>query len=229
MNEEPIKEIQDEIPLETKETTKKCCDKKQYGFAIISLLALIGVIVLFVLYFLPKKNTTDNNTSPKTIDKVTFAYVNTDTIMAHYDFVLDVQVDLANLEKIYQNQYTTAVNNFQKEYNDYLKKGTAGLLTLDQQKKTEEQLAQKQQTVQELESKLAMQLQEEKLKRNMEVHDSIVNNIARYNKNKDYTFVFEKSYGGGLLFVNEALDITNDILTSLNKEYEVKVKAKEKE
>jgi len=149
--------------------------------------------------------------------------------MEHYDFVLDVQVDLANYEKELQNQYVSSAKAFEKEYNDYIKRATANLLTLEQQKKTEEKLALKQQSIQELEAKLSVQLQEEKLKRNMEVHDTIVNNIARYNKNKNYTFIFEKSYGGGLLFVNEAFDITNDILTSLNKEYEVILEAKEKE
>jgi len=235
MNEEPIKENQEEIPLktdeiheETKETPNKCCNKSQCILTTISVLALIGVIVLFILFFLSGKKTAEN-TSPKTVDKVTFAYVNTDTIMEHYDFVLDVQVDLANYEKVLQNQYAARVKGFEKEYNDYIKRATAGLLTLDQQKKKEEELSKKQQEISGLESQLAMQLQEEKLKRNMEVHDTIVNNIARYNKTRNYTFIFEKSYGGGLLFVNDALDITSDILKSLNKEYEEIVKAKETE
>jgi len=235
MNEEPIKENQEEIPLktdeiheETKETPNKCCNKSQCILTTISVLALIGVIVLFILFFLSGKKTAEN-TSPKTVDKVTFAYVNTDTIMEHYDFVLDVQVDLANYEKVLQNQYAARVKGFEKEYNDYIKRATAGLLTLDQQKKKEEELSKKQQEISGLESQLAMQLQEEKLKRNMEVHDTIVNNIARYNKTRNYTFIFEKSYGGGLLYVNDALDITSDILKSLNKEYEEIVKAKETE
>ena len=235
MNEEPIKENQEEIPLktdeisvETKETPKKCCNKSQCALTTISVLALIGVIVLFILFFLPNKKTTEN-TTPKTVDKVTFAYVNTDTIMEHYDFVLDVQMDLANYEKVLQNQYAARVQGFEKEYNDYIKRATANLLTLDQQKKKEEELSKKQQEISGLETQLSMQLQEEKLKRNMEVHDTIVNNIARYNKTKNYTFIFEKSYGGGLLFANEALNITSDILTSLNKEYEEILKAKENE
>ena len=228
MNEEPIKEIQEEIPAENKETPKKCCDKKQCTLTTISILALVGVIVLFILFFLPKKNTIEN-TPPKSIDNVTFAFVNTDTIWEKYDFVLDVQVDLANLEKIYQNQYATAVSNFQKEYNDYLKKGTAGLLSLNEQKATEEKLTKKQQGISEMEAQLSQKLMEAKTAKNQEVHDTIVHHIARYNKSKNYTFIFEKSFGGGLLFANEALDITNDILTGLNKEYEEISKAKKAE
>ncbi|HOV10258.1 MAG TPA: OmpH family outer membrane protein [Bacteroidales bacterium] len=235
MNQEPLNENREEIPVTNNELTqqpketpvepadspKKSCNAQQYAFTAISLLALAGVIVLFILFFRTKGNTASNITTPS-IDKITFAYVNTDTLMQDYDFVLDVQVDLSNYEKTLQGQYAARAKGFEKEYNDYIKRATAGLLTLDQQKKKEEELSKEQMAIQELESNLAMQLQEEKLKRNMEVHDTIVNTIARYNKTKNFTFIFEKSYGGGLLFVNQALDITDDILSMLNKEYEKK-------
>lgn len=208
-------------PIETSDSQKKPGNALQYALTALSILALAGVIVLFILFFRNKENSATNSTPP-TIDNISFAYVNTDTLMQDYDFVLDVQVELANFEKNLQNQYTARAKGFEKEYNDYIKRATAGLLTLDQQKKKEEELSKEQMAIQELESNLAMQLQEEKLKRNMEVHDTIVNVIARYNKTKNFTFIFEKSYGGGLLFVNQAFDITNDILNLLNKEYEKK-------
>ncbi len=229
MNEEPLTEIQENKPAEKTEAPQKCSDKKHCFTTIISLLSFAGVIVLLLLFFLHKKKTAGDDIPPKTLDNITFAFVNTDTIMEHYDFVLDVQVDLANLEKIYQNQYNTAVNNFQKEYNDYLKKGTAGLLSLNEQKQTEEKLSKKQQEIMEMEGQLSQKLLEEKTIRNLEVHDSIVNYIARYNRTKKYTFIFEESFGGALLYANDALEITKDILEGLNKEYEKIQKAKEKE
>jgi outer membrane protein len=195
-----------------------------YGLNIIS---IIGVIVLFFLFFTEGKK--PKNTPPKSLDKITYAFVNTDTLMVHYDFVLDVQVDLAKYEKILQNQYATAATSFKKDYDDYIKRASAGLLTLDQQKKKEEELGNRQQQIAEMEQNLSIQLQEEKLKRNMEVHDTIVNHIARYNQSKDYTFIFEKTYGGGLLFANPALDITSDILKGLNDEYAEKQKEKKPE
>ncbi|MEI6122478.1 MAG: OmpH family outer membrane protein [Bacteroidota bacterium] len=227
MNEESNNNLQ-EGPKVIEEK-KECCTEKKCRFSFwINIICLAGVIALFILFFLSKKQVVDT-TPPKTIGNVTFAFVNTDSLMAHYDFVLDVQVDLAKYEKILQNQYTATVTAFQKEYDDYIKRATAGLLTLDQQKKTEETLGKKQQSIGELEGKLAAQLQEEKLKRNMEVHDSIVNHIARYNKTKNYTFIFEQSYGGGLLFAHSGLDITPEILKGLNEEYTELQKKKKSE
>ncbi len=227
MNEEfndvPVNNnVYTETTIAEEPASKKCNNKRDcltFGFSIFS---LVGVIVLFVLFFTMHK--TPKMTPAKSIDKISYAFVNTDSIMAHYDFVLDVQVDLANYEKQLQAQYTNTATGFKKEYDDYIKRASAGLLSLDQQKKTEEQLSAKQQSIGEMEQNLSLQLQDAKLKRNMEVHDTIVNHIRRYNLTKDYTFIFEQSYGGGLLFANPALDITSEILKGLNEEYAKKPK-----
>jgi outer membrane protein len=224
---EELNAIVENQPVIEENQPKKSKINKNYISYGLNIISIIGVIVLFILFF--NKSKSPKNAPPKSLDKITYAYVNTDTLMAHYDFVLDVQVDLANYEKILQNQYTASASSFKKEYEDYIKRASAGLLTLDQQKKTEEQLSAKQQSISEMEQNLGMQLQEEKLKRNIEVHDSIVNHIARYNQSKDYTFIFEQSYGGGLLFANQALDITPDILKGLNEEYALRQKDKKPE
>jgi outer membrane protein len=221
MNEE-LNAIGATMPdIEEQQPEKKKLNKN-YFFYGLNIIAIIGVIVLFVLFFNKPKN--PRSTPPKSLDKITYAFVNTDSIMSNYDFVLDVQVDLAKYEKILQNQYTTAATAFKKDYDDYIKRASAGLLTLDQQKRKEEELGQRQQQIAEMEQNLGMQLQEEKLKRNMEVHDTIVNYIARYNQTKDYTFIFDKSYGGALLYANPALDITPEIQKGLNEEYAEKQK-----
>jgi outer membrane protein len=226
MNEE-LNAIGESQPIMEESTPQKSNINKNNILIGLNVVTLLAVIVLFVLFFTTAKN--PKNTPPKSLDKITYAFVNTDSLMEHYDFVLDVQVDLAKSEKILQNQYANAATTFKKDYDDYIKRASAGLLTLEQQKKKEEELGNRQQQIAEMEQTLGMQLQEEKLKRNMEVHDSIVNHIRRYNQSKDYTFIFEQSYGGGLLFANPALDITADILKGLNDEYAAQQKDKKTE
>lgn len=226
MNEE-LNAIGEPQPIMEESTPQKSKISKNTILIALNVVTILAVIVLFVLFFTTAKN--PKNTPPKSLDKITYAFVNTDTLMQHYDFVLDVQVDLAKTEKMLQNQYANAAATFKKDYDDYIKRASAGLLSLDQQKKKEEELGNRQQQIAEMEQNLGMQLQEEKLKRNMEVHDSIVNHIRRYNQSKDYTFIFEQSYGGGLLFANPALDITADILKGLNEEYAAQQKDKKPE
>lgn len=185
-----------------------------------NMLFIAGFAVMLILYFASMRNAPRNIvTGNAGVSDMKIAYVNTDSVWEQYDFVVDVKLQLAEYEKSLQDQYNSSVAAFQKEYNDYLKKGTAGMLTLDEQKKTEEKLAQKQQALAELDQKLTAQLMEEKEIRNREVHDSIVNYIARFNKTHNYSIIFEKSYGGGLLFVNDSLEITPEITRGLNEEY----------
>lgn len=194
-------------------------------FKVISIFSIIGVIILFFLVLKKDKNTTTD--SVKTVSNATFAYVNTDTINAKYDFVSDIADELTTYDQTLENQYKSSVASFKKEYDDYIKKASAGLLSLEQQKKSEEVLGAKQQAIMEMESQLAAQSQEAKVKKNMEVLDTVINFVKRYNKTKNYTFIFQQAYGGNILFANDALDITADIVKGLNDEYRKKNGTKE--
>ena len=186
-------------------------------FKVISIFSIIGVIVLFFLVL--KKDKSGNSEPLKTVSNATFAFVNTDTINSQYDFVSDIADELATYDESLESQYKSSVASFKKEYDDYIKKASAGLLSLEQQKKSEEVLGAKQQAIAEMESQLSAQSQEAKVKKNMEVLDTVINFVKRYNKTKNYTFIFQQAYGGNLLFANEALDITADIVKGLNEEY----------
>lgn len=218
MTEETINTPQpvEAAPVEQKNT--ECKSKLPLWLIILNGALLLGVAALFVLFFMSKPSNKPGNTNSDT-QNLTFAFINTDSIWSLYPFVVDMNAELAAYEKNLQDQYSGRMAAFEKEYNDYLKKGTSGQLSLDEQKKTEEKLAKKQQELTALDADLTKQLMAEKEKRNMEVHDTIVSYIARYNKSKNYSFIFERSYGGTLLYANPAFEITNDILKGLNEEY----------
>jgi outer membrane protein len=46
--------------------------------------------------------------------------------------------------------------------------------------------------------------------------------LKEYNKGKNYTFILGYQKGGGILFANDSLDITREVLDGLNKEFESK-------
>jgi outer membrane protein len=204
------------VPAEPKPSA--CKNKLSKWLIGMNAALLLAVIAIFVLHF---KNSCGKNAGPVNngTQNTTFAFINTDTVWSRYQFVEDVKGELAELEKNLQSQYSGRMSAFEKEYNDYLKKGTSGQLSLDEQKKTEEKLAKKQQELTALDGELTQQLMAEKEKRNMEVHDTIVSYIARFNKSKSYTFIFERSYGGTLLYADPALDITDEIMKGLSDEY----------
>lgn len=223
MNEEPR-----EVLAKAEEVALPKAEQKMKNhriLLIINVICLAGIIALFILFFLPKKDAPVAQGN----GEFTFAFVNTDSIMSQYAFVDDMETELSALEKRLQDQYAASVNAFQKEYNDYLKKGSAGLYTLAEQKKIEEKLAKKQESLTQLDQQLSQQLMAAKQLKTMEMHDTIVNYLKRYNESKGFTIIFEKMYGGGLLYVDPAHDITREVIEGLNKEYEQIVKNKNEE
>lgn len=195
----------------------------------ISILSLLIALTALVVVFTMGKGPKTINDNPITDGNITVAWINTDSVWEQYEFVADVKAELAIFEQNLQNQYIASVNSFQNEYNDYIKKASAYQLTLDEQKKTEEKLAKKQQALQELDAQLSQKLLDEKTARNMEVHDTIVSFVARFNTKNNYTYILERSYGGSILWADSLLEVTSAVVKGLNEEYLVIKKKKEAE
>mgnify|MGYP003313462555 FL=1 len=58
-------------------------------------------------------------------------------------------------------------------------------------------------------------LEKESLAKSAEVNQNIINYIQEFNKNAKYDFILTKM-GGNMLYSNEALDITNEVVKGLN-------------
>ena len=75
--------------------------------------------------------------------------------------------------------------------------------------------------------RLANELQSETAKFNEALHDSLEHFIAKYIKDKKYTYILTKQ-GDNMLYADPALDITKEVVAGLNKAYKGKPAAEEK-
>ena len=217
LNEQPEKTAESIVNQEKEccsTEPKKChCVYKHIFNAVVA----IAIIVLFILFFTNKKSGGGGKTA--SLDKISIAYINTDTIWEKYELVKDTKKELETIQTNMQTQYQAMVQSYQTELNNYMQKAKSYQYSLDQQKQKEEQLGKKQQEIVEMEQKLGAQLLEIKQAKNAEVHDTIVNFIRKFNKDKNYTLIMEYSYTGGLLYASDSLDITKEVIVGLNKEY----------
>jgi len=108
---------------------------------------------------------------------------------------------------------------FQKDYKAYITRAKAGLLSLNQQKATEAELTQRQQNLGKLDERLSEELMSQKEALNTVLQDTILNFIKKYNEKANYTYILEHAKLSGILFADEAFDITKDIVEGLNMEY----------
>ena len=131
------------------------------------------------------------------------AYVEVDSIMTQYKFAKEYA---AILEKKGQNIQATLA---QKQQN---------ALSREAAEQRQAALQKQNNDLQGLQQRLSNEFASEQEKYNKALHDSIANYLARYNKDKKYSIIFSKS-GDNLLYADKAYDITNEVISGLNKAY----------
>lgn len=195
-------------------------DKRVNWLIAACILLAAAVISLFVITFMKKSEAPQMDYTHKSLEgAVSIAFINSDSLWANYVFVKDKKAELAEMESKFQNQYNYLRKNFEDEYQAYIKKGSAGQLTLAQQKEAEARLGEQQKRILSLDEELSTKFAEQKAIMNQMLLDTILNFIHRYNTVTKYDFIFEYSKISGLFYANDSLDITPNIVNGLNFEY----------
>ena len=147
------------------------------------------------------------------------AYVDTDTIMAKYQYAIDLNEELLAYKDQQEKYYQQQVTAFQTDYNNYLQTGAS--LTLTQQQAKEAELKQRMEKMSTLEQELMAKVAERQLSENTKLLNAIFAFIREYNAaNQQFDVILRKSFNDTpVLYANPAMDITEEILAGLNEEY----------
>lgn len=197
---------------------------------ILSIVGLIGVIVLFVLYFsncdkkdkntsLIENGTTNSSTLNAAMKELgfTIAYVDTDRLWNNYGLVQEVQQEVVNMETLKDQQFQGIVQRLQNDFEKYLQTGSS--LSLSQQQDKEAEFKNREIQLEQQRQNLLMEVAGFRAEKNKILEDSIVNYIIRYNQTHNYTLILEKTGVNGVLYGDSSLDITSQVLEGLNAEY----------
>ena len=189
----------------------KCCLN-----LILNCITLASVIILFILYFINKPSSfskKSNNSS------VIIGFVNSDTIMENYGLVKELKTTILAKEKLAEDSFAIQQKTFEAEVTDYQKKVQANSLSMAQAQATEKYLSQKQENLKALQEELSQKLSNDELKMNGRLLDSIMNFLKRYSRKRNFDYIFGFAKGSNLLFANDSLDVTKEVLKDINKEY----------
>ncbi len=186
-------------------------------------LAILTVVVAYS--YIKPATSTSAGAAGVTAEGKRIVFVNSDSLLTNYQFYKDaqkefenkgyrLQVDLGQKERALQaelqaiQQRASAMTQAQLQAADMtLKKKGAELQQYSQQKQAE--------------------LGQEQAKKNEELYNNIREYIAKVNKENKYEFVLGYSkIGGGILFADPSVDVTQKLVDGLNKEYAAKKTAK---
>jgi outer membrane protein len=177
----------------------------------------LAVAVLFFLHFSSKPSNTGAVTDGAVVAGRRTVYVQVDSLLKNYDFFKDTRKELENKNFQLENELTTKGRSLQNEVAFFQQK--AQTMTPEQARSTEAQLMKKQQDLMAYRDQSAQVLGQEEAKKNEELYKNIRAYIDKYNKENGYEYVLGYSLGGGILFANPSLDVTQKIIDGLNKEY----------
>ena len=184
---------------------------------ILNIVLLVAVAVLFYLHFSGNKSHTATSGSSVSPSDLKIAYINSDTILKHYEY-LDVnrKVLEGKTQKLEQ-EFRNRAQGLQNEIANYQR--TVNNLTLSQAKALEEDLGKKQQNLQMYQQSLGQQLADEEAKLNKELYDRITTFLKTYGKDNGLQVVLKYDPTSDVLYGGESLDITADVLKGLNESY----------
>lgn len=148
------------------------------------------------------------------------AYVDTSKVIEEYKEMKDVEAEFTSKSDAVRNQLDSIGQAFQQEVQAY--QSGMGSMSEAQRKAKEQELMQKQQMIQQRQQMQTNQLRQE----SSQIMDSLVEKVKTYvkdyGKDHGYSMVFGSNEGTTVMYAEDGMDITEEILKELNNGYEPK-------
>ncbi len=188
----------------------------------LNLVMLAGIIILFVLYFTGSGR--KSNALSGALDKagkgsLSVAFVNNDSILSHYELVKKMRADLEAKGKRLEGEVAAKQKAFEKDASYFQEQVKKKAISDQSAQEIYGQLQQNQQQIYSLRDRYAAELQQSEMDMNVALIDSVMNFLKRYNENNKFDYILGFTKGGNILFANDTLDITNDVIKELNAAY----------
>jgi outer membrane protein len=198
---------------------------------ILNAVLLIAVAVLYVLHFTShNRKTGSSGSAPGTVADVKgslkIAFVNIDSLISNYSLFKDNNIKLAGKQKQMEAELKDKTDKFQKNYTDFQYKVNKGLVTTAEAQELQKNLGDEQQNLVKLRDQLSQEFGEQQQVMNRQMMNEIETYLKDYTKDHPYHYIFSYAFGQGLLYGNDSLDITKEVLVNLNEKYKETSKAK---
>jgi len=191
---------------------------------VLNIILILAVGYLFVDKFSGNQKSEEKAGSveegEKIYQNVAIAYVHSDSLLSKYDFMKEIESQLGELSEKYEKEYQNRAQGLQNEISDFQR--TAQNLTVAQGKALEENLMKKQQNLRIYQEDLSRKLRQKEAELNNELYKTISDYLQEYGDENNLQLVLTYSRGSDVLYANDGLEITNEVIEGLNKAYNQK-------
>ena len=188
----------------------------------LNIAALVGVIILFVLHFTGSGSKSD--TVSGALDKankgtIKVAFVNNDSILSNYELVKKMRADLEAKGRRLEGEVASKQQAFEKDAAYFQEQVKKKAISDQSAQEIYGQLQQNQQSIYQLRDRYAAELQQSEMDMNVALIDSVMNFLKRYNDKYKFDYILGFTKGGNILYANDTLDVTKDVIKELNSAY----------
>lgn len=159
-----------------------------------------------------------SSATTKTADGKHIVFVNTDSLLTKYEFFKDFQKEMENKKYRLQVDLGNKEKGLRAEAEAL--QARAGAMTEAERQGAALMFQKKQSEAAQYAQQQEGKLGEEISKKNREMYERIQDYVKKYNAENKYEFVLGYTkVGGGILFADESVDVTDKIIEGLNKAY----------
>ena len=184
----------------------------------LNIVLVIAVAVLFYLHFSENGNQKIENQLDAALNKdLKVAYINSDSLLNNYEFFKEMENKLEEKRKKLEAEFQNRAQGLQSEINNFQQ--SAGNMTISQARAVEEDLLKKQQNLRQYQDQLTQQLLNEEAEINERLYNKVSEYLKEYGSRNNLELVLTYQKGSGVLYANDSLNITTEVVKGLNELY----------
>ncbi len=209
---------------------------------ILNIIFGVAIIVLFVLYVkkpstktvAPAQSasltTVDTTADGKVVPSTSFpiAYVIVDSVMHNYLYYQKLQKQYQNMVSAEDAKLQRKAEMFQKDVQEYQYQVENRIITSANAQTKEAELSQRQQNLYAEQQSKQQELSEKEQKLLDQLIDSVHECIKFYNADGKYKIILNNAYQSSVLYAEDDLNVTNQVLEVMNNRYKASLEAANK-
>ena len=166
-----------------------------------------------------EQSTNDAATTAVAEKSIKVAFVDIDSLLSKYEFSIILNKEMLRKEEDMRMKLSEKAKALQADYDDFQRKLQNNVYaTRERAEEEQARILKQKDALEKLEQRLIGELSAESQKNNITLHDSINSFLKAYNAEKKFDLILSR-VGDNILFANDALNITEEVINGLNARY----------
>jgi outer membrane protein len=180
---------------------------------VLNLVLLLAVAFLYYKVYSDKGSKVVMSSAEK--KNATIVYVDSDSLFDNYPLMTTLEKAFNNKRDSLDRVLSAQDKALKNEYASFEER--AATMSREQQENEYKGFMQKQQALEQLRDQLLKKLGDEQTVMQDSIHNSLISFMREYNKSKGYQYILSYTRGSGILYANDSLNVTNEVVKGLKE------------